>query len=98
MRMACRCRKPCAKASMPWRAISLSRRWIEAMAGNHPVGLVGIGLMGDVYARRLLAAGFSVTGFDVDAARMERLAQIGGRARLIAAHDGGFCPCICAAF
>jgi prephenate dehydrogenase len=41
------------------------------------VGLVGLGLMGEVYARRLIAAGFSVTGFDVDATRNERLLQIG---------------------
>jgi 3-hydroxyisobutyrate dehydrogenase-like beta-hydroxyacid dehydrogenase len=50
------------------------------MVTAQPVGLVGIGLMGEVYARRLIAAGFSVAGFDVDAARTERLAQIGGRA------------------
>ena len=40
--------------------------------------------MGEVYARRLIAAGFSVTGFDVDAAKNERLAQIGGRAGSLA--------------
>src|SRR5580704_2543288 len=96
--MACRCRKPCAKASMPWRAILPSRRWIEAMAGTNPVGLVGIGLMGEVYARRLIAAGFSATGFDVDAARMERLAQIGGRAGSLAAIARDCDPIIVAVF
>ena len=35
--------------------------------------------MGEVYARRLLDAGIPVTGFDVDAARRARLAEIGGR-------------------
>ena len=35
--------------------------------------------MGEVYARRLLDAGFPVTGFDVDAARRARLNEIGGR-------------------
>ncbi|MFZ0988399.1 MAG: NAD(P)-binding domain-containing protein, partial [Xanthobacteraceae bacterium] len=45
-----------------------------------PVGLIGVGLMGEVYARRLIAAGFGVIGFDTDAARNERLVQIGGRA------------------
>jgi 3-hydroxyisobutyrate dehydrogenase-like beta-hydroxyacid dehydrogenase len=54
------------------------------MVTAQPVGLVGIGLMGEVYARRLIAAGFSVAGFDVDAARTERLAQIGGRAASLA--------------
>jgi 3-hydroxyisobutyrate dehydrogenase-like beta-hydroxyacid dehydrogenase len=83
---------------MPWRAILRSRRWIEAMAGNNPVGLVGIGLMGEVYARRLLAAGFSVTGFDVDAAKMDRLAQIGGRAGSLAAIARDCDPIIVAVF
>jgi putative dehydrogenase len=45
-----------------------------------PVGIIGLGLMGEVYARRLMAAGFSVIGFDVDPAKNERLGQIGGRA------------------
>jgi 3-hydroxyisobutyrate dehydrogenase-like beta-hydroxyacid dehydrogenase len=44
-----------------------------------PVGLIGVGLMGEVYARRLIAAGFAVLGYDVDPTRSERLAEIGGR-------------------
>ena len=36
--------------------------------------------MGEVYARRLIAAGFSVIGFDIDPAKNERLEDIGGRA------------------
>ena len=43
------------------------------------VGLIGLGLIGTALARRLLAAGFTVVGYDVDAARREKLAQIGGR-------------------
>src|SRR6202012_1521156 len=39
-----------------------------------PVGVIGIGLMGEVYARRLIAAGFAVIGYDVDQAKSERLA------------------------
>lgn len=50
------------------------------MPQQQPVGLIGIGLMGEVYAQRLIAAGFSVLGFDVDPARGERLTVIGGRA------------------
>jgi 3-hydroxyisobutyrate dehydrogenase len=50
------------------------------MAPEIPVGLIGVGLMGEVYAQRLIAAGFGVIGFDIDAARMKRLVQIGGRA------------------
>jgi 3-hydroxyisobutyrate dehydrogenase-like beta-hydroxyacid dehydrogenase len=50
------------------------------MPPETPVGLIGVGLMGEVYAQRLIAAGFGVIGFDIDAARMKRLAEIGGRA------------------
>jgi len=50
------------------------------MPAKIPVGIVGLGLMGEVYARRLMAAGFAVIGFDVDPAKNQRLAQIGGRA------------------
>ena len=50
------------------------------MPPQTPVGLIGVGLMGEVYAQRLIAAGFGVMGFDVDAARTKRLVQIGGRA------------------
>jgi putative dehydrogenase len=52
----------------------------KVMNKHVPVGIIGLGLMGEVYARRLMAAGFSVTGFDVDPAKAERLEQIGGRA------------------
>jgi 3-hydroxyisobutyrate dehydrogenase-like beta-hydroxyacid dehydrogenase len=44
-----------------------------------PVAIVGLGLMGEVYARRLLDEGFSVTGFDIDPTRRARLAEVGGR-------------------
>jgi 3-hydroxyisobutyrate dehydrogenase-like beta-hydroxyacid dehydrogenase len=44
-----------------------------------PVAIIGLGLMGEVYARRLLDAKFPVTGFDIDASRRKRLAEIGGR-------------------
>ena len=32
----------------------------EDMPPQTPVGLIGVGLMGEVYARRLIAAGFGV--------------------------------------
>lgn len=44
-----------------------------------PVAVVGLGLMGEVYARRLLEANITVTGFDIDPVRRARLAEIGGR-------------------
>ena len=54
------------------------------MPAHTPVGIVGIGLMGEVYAGRLIAAGFSVIGFDIDAAKSERLAPLGARAGSLA--------------
>ncbi len=47
---------------------------------NSPVAIVGLGLMGEVYAKRLLDAGIPVIGFDIDPARRARLNEIGGRA------------------
>ena len=54
------------------------------MPAETPVGLIGVGLMGEVYARRLLAAGFAVIGYDIDAAKAEALAALGGRAGSLA--------------
>jgi len=45
-----------------------------------PVGVLGIGLIGTALARRLVGAGLEVVGFDVDAARRDGLAAIGGKA------------------
>lgn len=47
---------------------------------NSPVAIVGLGLMGEVYAKRLLDAGIPVVGFDIDPARRARLNAIGVRA------------------
>jgi 3-hydroxyisobutyrate dehydrogenase-like beta-hydroxyacid dehydrogenase len=44
-----------------------------------PVAIIGLGLMGEVYAQRLLGAGIPVSGFDTDPARRARLAEIGGK-------------------
>src|SRR5262252_11091931 len=44
-----------------------------------PVGLIGVGLLGQALAHRLRAAGFEVVGFDVDAAKSAKLAELGGR-------------------
>jgi 3-hydroxyisobutyrate dehydrogenase-like beta-hydroxyacid dehydrogenase len=54
------------------------------MTAHKPVGVIGLGLMGEVYTRRLVAAGFAVIGFDVDAAKSERLVQLGARAGSLA--------------
>jgi 3-hydroxyisobutyrate dehydrogenase-like beta-hydroxyacid dehydrogenase len=45
---------------------------------SNPVGLVGVGLMGTAFAQRLRGAGLPIVGFDVDPARLDRLAAIGG--------------------
>ena len=49
------------------------------MPDRAPVGLIGIGLMGQALAQRLLGAGFAVLGFDVEPAKGDWLAQHGGR-------------------
>jgi len=49
------------------------------MSFETPVGVIGIGLMGEVFSRRLLSAGFSVVGFDIDPERTARLAELGAR-------------------
>ena len=41
------------------------------------IGLIGLGLVGTAVARRLLAAGFALTGYDVDPSRASLLAPIG---------------------
>ncbi len=48
------------------------------------VGVIGLGLMGEVYVRRLVAAGFTVIGFDVDPAKNERLKNFGAQAGTLA--------------
>jgi 3-hydroxyisobutyrate dehydrogenase-like beta-hydroxyacid dehydrogenase len=47
---------------------------------SDPVGIVGLGLMGSVLARRLIAAGFDVVGYDIDAAKTGGIVALGGRA------------------
>lgn len=45
-----------------------------------PVGVVGLGLIGTSLAKRLIAAGFEVHGYDVAPARRGALAALGGNA------------------
>ena len=44
------------------------------------IGVIGLGLMGEVLADRLMAAGFGVQGHDIDPAKNARLAARGGEA------------------
>jgi 3-hydroxyisobutyrate dehydrogenase-like beta-hydroxyacid dehydrogenase len=51
----------------------------DHMSIKSPVGVIGIGLMGEVFARRLVSAGFSVVGFDIDPAKTARMTEFGAR-------------------
>lgn len=44
------------------------------------IGIVGVGLVGTALAERCIAAGFQVTGYDVDRSRLDALQAAGGRA------------------
>jgi 3-hydroxyisobutyrate dehydrogenase-like beta-hydroxyacid dehydrogenase len=68
------------------------------MPSQTPVGIIGLGLMGEVYARRLMAAGFSVIGFDVDPAKNKRLGEIGSRAGSLAEVARDCDPIVLAVF
>jgi 3-hydroxyisobutyrate dehydrogenase-like beta-hydroxyacid dehydrogenase len=48
------------------------------MQANVPVGIIGLGLMGIALSGRLIDAGISLIGFDIDAARREELEARGG--------------------
>ena len=50
------------------------------MQNEKTVGVIGLGLMGEVLATRLMAAGFAVRGTDIDPAKNARLASRGGEA------------------
>lgn len=61
------------------------------MSSAARVGIVGLGIMGSAYARHLLAAGFSVAGYDVAPGPCTNLAALGGTvaasARALAAES-----------
>jgi 3-hydroxyisobutyrate dehydrogenase-like beta-hydroxyacid dehydrogenase len=44
---------------------------------NPAIGFLGLGMMGGQMARRLVSRGYSVTGFDLDGARMREASQAG---------------------
>ncbi len=43
------------------------------------VGLIGLGAMGGAFARHLVAAGYAVSGYDIDAKRQKELKRHGGK-------------------
>jgi 3-hydroxyisobutyrate dehydrogenase-like beta-hydroxyacid dehydrogenase len=66
--------------------------WKATVTTNRDsIGLVGIGLIGTALARRLLAAGFSVVGYDVDPAKRAQLQALGGGAAESLAELAGRC-------
>lgn len=66
---------------------------------NKSVGVIGLGLMGEVFSRRLIDGGQSVVGYDIDAAKGVRLADMGGRAAASIAEVARACdPIVLAVF
>ena len=66
---------------------------------NKSVGVIGLGLMGEVFSRRLIDGGQSVVGYDIDAAKGGRLADMGGRAAASIAELARTCdPILLAVF
>jgi 3-hydroxyisobutyrate dehydrogenase-like beta-hydroxyacid dehydrogenase len=53
------------------------------------VGVIGLGLMGEVLSGRLMAAGFGVRGYDIDPAKIGRLVSRGGEAAYSPADVAG---------
>lgn len=69
------------------------------MTNRAPVGLVGLGLLGQALAHRLRAAGFEVVGFDVDPAKNAGLAELGGHPAVSVAELARRCdPIVLAVF
>ena len=58
------------------------------------VGIAGLGLIGTSLAKRLLAAGFRVHGYDIDSARAATLASLGGQPAATLEDLGAFCRVI----
>ncbi|HEY7666250.1 MAG TPA: NAD(P)-dependent oxidoreductase [Xanthobacteraceae bacterium] len=69
------------------------------MTEGAPVGLIGVGLLGQALAHRLRGAGYEVVGFDLDPARNAKLAELGGEAVASAADVARRCdPVVLAVF
>jgi 3-hydroxyisobutyrate dehydrogenase-like beta-hydroxyacid dehydrogenase len=70
-----------------------------AMPEKPPVGLIGLGLMGEALAHRLIGAAMAVVGYDIDPARTARLAALGGEAARSVAEVAQRCdPIVLAVF
>lgn len=60
----------------------------------HRIGLIGLGLLGSAVAERLVRAGHEVCGYDLDVARCDDLARLGGTVAADAAGVGRACSSI----
>jgi 3-hydroxyisobutyrate dehydrogenase-like beta-hydroxyacid dehydrogenase len=67
---------------------------MAVMSNRSPVGIIGLGLLGEALARRLIDAGFPVTGYDLDPAKNAVLEPLGGRAVNAAAAVAESCDCV----
>lgn len=57
-----------------------------------PIGLIGLGLMGAAFAQRLLRAGFTVVGYDIDVRSRQSFAANGGALEASATDVMRRCP------
>jgi putative dehydrogenase len=72
---------------------------VEFVSDRNPVGVIGIGLLGQAFVHRLRGAGFEVMGFDVDAGKNAKLAELGGCAAASVADLARRCdPIVLAVF
>ena len=46
------------------------------MGDGKELGIIGVGLVGTALSERLLAAGYRVTGFDVNAGQLDNLSRL----------------------
>ncbi len=81
---------------MQQRAISASHRLLDVMPAisRSRVGVIGLGLLGEAMARRLIAGGFPVTGYDLDPAKNAGLESLGGSGANSPAAVAASCDCV----
>jgi 3-hydroxyisobutyrate dehydrogenase-like beta-hydroxyacid dehydrogenase len=61
---------------------------------SQAIGLVGLGLVGQALAQRLLAAGFTVHGYDLRPEALASLQVLGGHAQASPRAVGALCGCV----
>jgi 3-hydroxyisobutyrate dehydrogenase-like beta-hydroxyacid dehydrogenase len=59
-----------------------------------PVGIIGLGLMGEALSQRLIETGASVIGYDIEAAACDKLKASGGMVASSVRELAGRCPAI----